>query len=146
MHAFEAQVEQAKQQSGSPSIWSDIYNAAVQNADNLDNLITAGYWAKFTSYFGTLAIPAHGMVVNDSVYGSVIVYPAPNGTAYFDLTDNESLIAEVQKPAYVSDPNYLELYETLLQKFGEALPTLPQVQLGAFVLIAIGIIVFARRL
>src|ERR1041384_7410326 len=93
VHAFEAQVQNAQQASGSGSIWAEIYNAALQNSNNLDNLITLGYWDKFTSYFGTLVIPPQGMVIQDSVYGSVVVYPAPNGTAYFNLTDNQSLIA-----------------------------------------------------
>jgi hypothetical protein len=146
VHAFEAQVVNAQQASGSGSIWADIYHAAVQYSDDLDNLITLGYWDKFTTYFGTLAIPPQGMVVTDPVYGSVIVYPAANGTAYFNLTDNQSLITEVQKPAYVSNPNYLELYETLLEKFEGALPSLPTVELGGFFLLVVAVVVLARRL
>ncbi len=66
-----------------------------------------------------LPIPPRGLAVNDEAYGVVVIFPDAKGGLHYSATDNESLIAEIQKPIYSSDPDYWELYESIAKRYAE---------------------------
>lgn len=91
-------------------------------------------------------IPPPGLAVKgDPTYGNVVVFPDALGILHFVATDNTSLVNEIQKPLYVSDPNYWQMFSDLAQKFQESLPTLPQLGVGIGAVLVIAILLLARR-
>ena len=90
-------------------------------------------------------IPPRGLSVTDPTYGGVVVFPDAQGVLHFVSTDNSSLVAEIQKPVYYSDPDYWQMFEQIAQQFKESLPTLPQIGIGIGAVLLLAILILARK-
>jgi hypothetical protein len=99
-----------------------------------------------TTYAVAVPIPPRGLSVKDDPsYGDVIVFPDAAGVLHFISTDNRSLVEEIQKPVFESDPDYWELFDEIAKKFKESIPTLPQLEIGAGVVVFFVILVLALK-
>ena len=99
-----------------------------------------------TAYAVPVPVPPRGLSVKDDpTYGNVVVFPDASGILHFVETDNRSLIDEIQKPVYASDPDYWQMFEDIAQRFKESLPTLPQIGVGVGAVLLIAILILARR-
>jgi hypothetical protein len=84
-----------------------------------------------TTYAVPVPIPPRGLALqNDPTYGNVVIFPDAAGVLHFIATDNTSLVSEIEKPVYASDPDYWQLFEQLAKNFHEALPSIPQIEFG----------------
>jgi hypothetical protein len=99
-----------------------------------------------TTYAMEVPIPPRGVAVNnDPTYGNVIVFPDASGILHFVATDNRSLVQEIQKPVYASDPDYWQVFEEIAHNFKESLPTLPQIGTGIGAVLLLAILILARK-
>lgn len=68
---------------------------------------------------GWLPIPPRGLATADTSFGNVVVFPDAKGILHYVATDNRALIAEVNKPAYQSDPDYWQMFDAIAAKYKE---------------------------
>lgn len=98
-------------------------------------------------YGQPVPIPPRGVSFDDVAFGHVIIYPDAAGVLRFISTDNESLVKEIQKPVYASDPDYWQLFETIAQKYKEAAQGVGlHLETGAIAaaVLVVGLLLFAK--
>lgn len=91
-------------------------------------------------------IPPRGLAVQDDAYGFVVVFPDASGVLHFNATDNTSLVSEIGKPVYTSDPQFFELYADIANRYGEVAQAVARaaqtdlIVLGAVALVVGGLV------
>lgn len=83
-----------------------------------------------------LPIPPRGITVRaDAVYGDVVIFPDAHGVLRYSAIENPSLVNEIEKPVYTSDPDYWSLFEDIAKRFGEFTIDLTKVAIVAAVVV-----------
>jgi len=75
--------------------------------------------AEDPAYAGALPIPPYGKNYDDAYYGKVTVFPDAHGLLHYIVTDNQSLLTEIDRPVYASSPDYWNLFGDIAKSYGE---------------------------
>lgn len=75
----------------------------------------------YSAYGHELPIPPRGLAIQDSEFGNVVIFPDAEGVLHYSGDVPADIAAQVQRPVFKSDPQYLEMYSDMLRRIGHGL-------------------------